>query len=156
MEFDGTWEKCRTGLWLSHTRMTTLPFLLLALSPFVIFGSDYAVILCPLCMSITPWNIFMILSRNVEQDKTTCRVQEWQLWLCNLWSYLPLFCFLIWFRDCSVTRMPFGIFWWDLVELSIRTRGCVLYKNDNSTFLTFGVISCYIWQRLCIDFVSAL
>ena len=29
------------------TRMTTLPFLLLALSPFFIFDSDYLLILCP-------------------------------------------------------------------------------------------------------------
>ena len=33
----------------------------------------------------------------------------------------------------------------------------LFYKNDNSAFLTFGVISlCYIWQWLCIDYVSAL
>ena len=61
---------------MSHTKMTTLPFLLLALSPFVIFDSDYALILCPLCKSHTLWNIFMILGRNVEQDETTCRLQE--------------------------------------------------------------------------------
>ena len=35
---------------MSHKRMTTLPFLLLALSPFVIFDSDYALILCRLCV----------------------------------------------------------------------------------------------------------
>ena len=29
---------------MSGTRMTTLPFLLLVLSPFVIFDSDYALI----------------------------------------------------------------------------------------------------------------
>ena len=33
------------------TRMTTLPFLLLPLSPFVIFDSDYALMSCPLCNS---------------------------------------------------------------------------------------------------------
>ena len=39
--FNGTWQKCRTGPDdMSLTRMTTLPFLLLALSPFVIFNSD--------------------------------------------------------------------------------------------------------------------
>ena len=33
----------------------------------------------------------------------------------------------------------------------------VTYKNDNSAFLTFGVISlCHIRQWLCSDFVSAL
>ena len=33
------------------TRMTTLPFLLLVFSPFVIFDKDYPLILCPLCKS---------------------------------------------------------------------------------------------------------
>ena len=35
----------------SHTGMTTLSFLLLALSPVVIFDSCYPLILCPLCKS---------------------------------------------------------------------------------------------------------
>ena len=61
---------------MSHTRMTTLPFLLLALSPFVIFESDNPLILCPLCRSKTLWDICMILGRNVEQNQMTCRVQE--------------------------------------------------------------------------------
>ena len=55
-------------------RMTTLPFFCLTLSPFVIFDSDYASFLCPLCKWNTLWNIFMKLGRNVEQDKTTSRV----------------------------------------------------------------------------------
>ena len=59
-----------------RTRMTTRPFLLLALSPFVIFDSDNLLILCPFCKSKTFWNIFMILGRNVEQDQATCRIQE--------------------------------------------------------------------------------
>ena len=61
---------------MSRTRMTALPFLLLVLSPFVMSDSDYPLISCPLCKSKTHWNIFMILGRNVEQDQTTCRVQE--------------------------------------------------------------------------------
>ena len=61
---------------MSCTRMTTLPFLLLVLSPFVIFDSDYPLILCPLRKSKTFWNIFMILGRNVEQDHMTYRVQK--------------------------------------------------------------------------------
>ena len=94
---------------MSCTRMTTLPFVLLVFSPFVIFDSDYPLILCSLCKSKTLWNIFVILGRNVEQDQTTCRVQEWQLWLSYFWSYLPFFVrnrFLV----CSVTGIPFGIF----------------------------------------------
>ena len=59
-----------------RTRMTTLPFLLLVLSPFIMSKSDYPLISCPLCKSKTLWNIFMILGRNVEQDQTMCCVQE--------------------------------------------------------------------------------
>ena len=61
---------------ISRSRMTTLPFLLLALFPFVIFDSDNPLIMCPLYNSKTLWNIFMILGRNVEQDQTTYCVQE--------------------------------------------------------------------------------
>ena len=59
---------------MSHTRMTTLPFLLLALSPIVIFDSDNPLISCPLCKSKTLWNIFMILGRNVQTgpDHMSC------------------------------------------------------------------------------------
>ena len=56
--------------------MATLPFLLLELSPFVIFDSDYALISCPLCNSNTLWIILILLDRNVEQDETMCCVQE--------------------------------------------------------------------------------
>ena len=61
---------------MSHTRMTTPAFLLLAVSSFVMSDSDYPLISCPLCKSKTLWNIFMILGRNVEQDQSTCCVQE--------------------------------------------------------------------------------
>ena len=61
---------------MSCTRMTTLLFLLLPLSPFIIFDSDYPLILCQLCKSKNLWNIFMILGRNVEQDQMMSRVQE--------------------------------------------------------------------------------
>ena len=85
------WQKCRIEPDdLSRTRMTFLPFLLLALSPFVIFDSDNPLISCPLCKSKTLWNIFMILCRNVEQDQTLCHVLEWQLYLSYFWRYLTL------------------------------------------------------------------
>ena len=61
---------------MSCTRMTTLPFLLLAISPFVTFDSDYPLILYRLCKSKILWNIFMILGKNVEQDQTACHIQE--------------------------------------------------------------------------------
>ena len=66
---------------MSCTRITTLPFLLLALSPFVIFDSGNPLISCPLRKSKTLRNIFMILGRNVEQDQTICHIQELQHWL---------------------------------------------------------------------------
>ena len=43
---------------MSHTKMTTLPFLFLVLSPFVIFDSDYALILCPLSLVEYPLEYF--------------------------------------------------------------------------------------------------
>ena len=55
---------------MSRTRTTTLPFLLLKLSSFIIFDSDHASISCPLCKSNTLLNIFIILGRNVEHFKT--------------------------------------------------------------------------------------
>ena len=55
-----------------HTIMTTLPFLLLVLSPFVIFDSDYAL----RSKLNTLQNILMVLGRNAEQDKRTCHIQE--------------------------------------------------------------------------------
>ena len=61
---------------MSRTRMTILPFLILASSPFVIFDSDYILMLCLLCKSKTFCNIFMTLGRNVEQVQMTCHVQE--------------------------------------------------------------------------------
>ena len=68
---------------VSRTRMTTLPFLLLALSRFVMSDRYYPLIsflLCKcivtFCKSKTLWNIFMILNRNVEQGRTACHVHE--------------------------------------------------------------------------------
>ena len=46
---------------VEQDEMMTLPFLLLVLSPFVIFHIDYALILCSLCKSDIVWNILMIL-----------------------------------------------------------------------------------------------
>ena len=81
---------------MSHTRMTTLPFLLLVLSPFVIFDRDYALISCPVCNMITLRNILMILGTNVEHDETTCHLQELQLWRgWGGWGMHLLFFFLL-------------------------------------------------------------
>ena len=74
---------------------------------------------CPLCNSSTLWNISMVLGRNVEQDQTTCLVQEWQLCLSYFWRYLPLLYLTViihWFHVRSISQRPFGIFLWYLVE----------------------------------------
>ena len=55
-----------------RTRRTTLAFLLLELFPLLMFQYD----LCLLCNIYTLRNILMITGRNVEQDKTVCRLQE--------------------------------------------------------------------------------
>ena len=46
--------------------------------------------LCPLCNLKTLRNITMILHSYVEQVKTMCRVQEWQLWLSYFLGYFPM------------------------------------------------------------------
>ena len=57
--------------WLCHSGERPV-----ARRPLVIFDSDFALISCPLCNLNSLWNILMILGRNVEEDKTTCGVQE--------------------------------------------------------------------------------
>ena len=58
---------------MSHTRMTTLAFLLLELSPLLVFEFDF---LSLFCNTITLQNILMMLGTNVEHDEVTCCVQE--------------------------------------------------------------------------------
>ena len=121
---------------MSRTRVITLPFILLALSPFVIFDSDYPLISCPLCKSMTLWNISMILGWNVEPDDMSCTRMTTlaflllELSLCFVWNR---------FLVCSVTGIPFGIFRWYLAAMDKRTRWCVTGKNDNSDFLLLAL-----------------
>ena len=129
---------------MSCTRMTTLPFLLLALSSFLIFDNDYALISCTLFKSNTLLNIFMILGRNVEQDWMTCHKQEWQLWLSYFWSYLPLYWNLILCLLCNTNTlqnilMVFG--------RNVEQDETMCRVQEWQLFLTFGVIfRCYIWH----------
>ena len=58
---------------MSHTRMTTSAFLLLELSPLLVFEFDF---LSVLCNTNTLWNILMMLDTNVEEDEMSCCVQE--------------------------------------------------------------------------------
>ena len=59
---------------MSHTRMTTLAFfLLLELSPLLVFEFDF---LSLLCNTNTLRNILMMLGTNVAQDEMMCCVQE--------------------------------------------------------------------------------
>ena len=55
-----------------RTRMATLAFLLLELSPLLVFEFDFVL----LCNSNTLWIILILIGRYVEQDETTCCVQE--------------------------------------------------------------------------------
>ena len=55
-----------------RTRMTTLAFLLLELSPFGLF---LKLISCLLCNWNTLLNILMVFGRNVRQDEGMCLVQ---------------------------------------------------------------------------------
>ena len=71
--------------------MTTLPFLLLALSPFVMSYSDYPLISCLLCKSKTLWNIFMILgrkSRTGPDDMLCTRMTTLPFLLLALFSFV--------------------------------------------------------------------
>ena len=138
---------------MSHTRLTTLAFLLLELSYFVLFEK----ISCPLCILNTLWNISTVLGRNVEQDQTMCLIQEWQLCLSYFWRYLPLLYLTLimhWFSVRSVSRTLFGIFWWYLVVMKNRTRRHVTYKNDNfSFFLLLELSPLLVFE---FDFLSLL
>ena len=55
-----------------HTRLTTLAFLLLELSHLLVFEFDF---MSALQLQYL-WIILSLLGRNVEQDETTCCVQE--------------------------------------------------------------------------------
>ena len=57
---------------MSHTR-TSAFFLLLELSPLLVFDFDFLFLLC---YTNTLRNILMMLGTNVEQDEMTCCVQE--------------------------------------------------------------------------------
>ena len=116
-----------------RTRMTTLPFLLLPLSPFVIFDSDYALILCPLCNSNTLWNISMVLDRT-GRDYVLCTRMTTLPFLLLALSHFAIFDWLC-FALCN--WIPFRTFWWYLVEMQNRTRRHITYKSDNSGFLFF-------------------
>ena len=107
------WQLCLCYFWSYH--------------PFVLFEK----ISCPLCNSNTLWNNSTVLGRNVEQDQTTCRVQEWQLCLSYFLRYLRLLYLTMiinWFRVRSVSQRPYWIFLLNLVEMRNRTRRRFAYK----------------------------
>ena len=60
----------------------------------------------------------MLLGRNVEQVETTCRVQECQLWLSYLWSYLP---FLFELDFASDLKLKYPSKYFDGTCLKCRT-----------------------------------
>ena len=68
-----TSQLCRSGHDdVSHTKMTTLAFILLSYLPLMLSNA----ISCPLHNLKTDWNIIMIVHSYVEQVMTMCRVQE--------------------------------------------------------------------------------
>ena len=68
-----TSQLCRTDHdHVSHTRITSLAFILSELYPLMVSDA----VSCPLHNLKTVWNIIMIFHRFVEQDMTMFRIQE--------------------------------------------------------------------------------
>ena len=91
-------------------RMTTLPFLPLALSPYVIFDTDYALISCPLCKSNALKNILMILVVMKNRTRRHVTNKNDNFGFFYFWSYLPFLCLNLISCLRSAKRIPFGIF----------------------------------------------
>ena len=138
---------------LTALDMTPLGWLGRKTSTQTIFDSDYALILCPLWKSNTQWNFFMILGRNVEQDERTCNVQEWKLLASLLLEFSALSCVWIWIRVHSVTRIPFGIFWWYLVEMEKGRDDVLCTRMTTLAFLLLELSPLLVFK---FDFVSIL
>ena len=120
-----------------------------ALSPFVIFDSDYALISCP------PFRIFlwyyMILGRNIEQEVTKCHIQEWQLWVSYFWSYLPFLCLNL--ISCPLCNMNI-----------LRNILMILNRNVEQDEITCCILEWQLWLSyfwsyllfLCLNLISCL
>ena len=76
---------------MSRKRTIVSTFLISELRPFDFF-LNFPKNSCTPHISVTLWDIFMKLNRNVYQVKTTCRVQFWLFSWFN--SYGPLIVFL--------------------------------------------------------------
>ena len=125
--------------------MTTLPFLLWALSPFVIFDSDNPLISCLLCKSKDLRNIFMILGTTVEQDQMTCPVQEWQRCLSYLGqndSVWPIF--------HSSVILPIN--WKTLMEKFHTTNLSSIWCNDRPKNISRSVF--LVTHRFALKFIK--
>ena len=71
--FDDNLQLCRTGHDnVSHTRMTTLTFILSELFPLIVSDA----ISCPLHKLKTLWYIIMIRNSSVEEVLAMCQIQE--------------------------------------------------------------------------------
>ena len=92
----------------------------------------------------TLWNILMILGGNVEQDETTCHIQEWQLWLSYFWSYLPLFCYAPNFKEVG------GAYCFWVVRPSVRPS--IRPSVRSSRFLMHS-ITLKPWMLLFWNFI---
>ena len=68
---------------VSHARMTNLLIFIFLLCPLIrIFTLIFA------CISVTIWNISMILCRIIQQVKSECLMQEWRLCLSSFYNHL--------------------------------------------------------------------
>ena len=110
-------QACPVNMWLGKLTaldMTPLGWLGRKTSTQIMSDSDYPLISCPLCKSKTLWDIFMILGRDVEQDQTTCHVQNDNSAFLTF-GVISLFLFLTmiihWFRVRSVSQNPFEYFY---------------------------------------------
>ena len=95
--------------------------------------------------------ILMILCRNVEQDKTTCQVQEWQLWLSYFWSYLPVLCLnLISCLLCNTNTL------WNILMILGRN---IEQDEMKCCIQDWQLLLSYFWSYLhflCLNLISCL
>ena len=118
-----------------HARLTTLPFLCLALSPCYIWQwlcIDFVSAL----LSQIPFEIFL---RYLVEMLNRCDTVLYKNDSSGFLTFGVIsHCLWNWFHVCSVTWIPFRIFWWYLVEMYHR-RWCVTYKKDTLPFLLLAL-----------------
>ena len=117
-------------------------FLLLELSPLLVFEFDF---LSLLCNTNTLRNILMMLGTNVEQDEMMCCIHEWQLWRDwgwgGGWGGGATFV-------CFFSKKSFLVF---IKILKIMKKKCIFFiaiKLKVIWWFTMMCINCYrpVWR----------